>query len=141
MPVAANVTISSCVRGLVFVAAGFITLMMVSVSIVGTLRLLRSGQRAKGSVTALYAGPAHPRVEFVAKDGSTVVFPGNGYVSYRVGDAVNVVYAPESPANSAVLEEPGALWMLDASSGMLGVGLCAAGVCLLRKSHMSRRES
>jgi hypothetical protein len=140
MPVAANISIAPRAKAVVLLSAGLIMLLVVGMSSAGTLRLVRSGQRAKGIVTSLYAGPAHPKVEFIAKDGRTIVFPGNGFVSHRVGDTVDVLYTPENPEHSAVLEETGALWMFDASSGMLGLVVCAAGVYLLRKSD-SRRGS
>jgi len=62
-------------------------------------------------------------------------------VRSRFHSRANLLYTLENPEHSAVLEEPGALWMLDASSGMLGFIVCAAGVHLLRKSTQSRRES
>lgn len=140
MPAGANISLGPRARGFVLVAAGIITMTMVGVSIVGTLLLVRNGQRAKGLVTALYAGTSHPKVEFVDKDGGTIVFPGNGFVSHRVGDAVDVLYAPENPGHSALLEEPGALWMFDVSTGVLGFGAFAAGLYLLRRPAPGKRD-
>jgi hypothetical protein len=141
MPATANISLGPRVRGTVLVVAGIVTLILVGVSVIGTLRLLRSGQRAKGMVTALYAGNAHPKIEFVANGGATVVFPGNGFVSHRVGDAVDVLYAPENPGRSAVLEEPGALWLFDASTGVLGFAAFAIGIFLLRTTAPAKKAS
>jgi hypothetical protein len=135
MPATANITLGPRARGVVLAVAGVATLLMVSVSALGTIRLVRHGLRAKGSVTALYAGSSHPKVEFVARDGATFVFPGNGFVSHRVGDAVTVVYHADNPGGSAVLDEPGALWMFDVATGTLGLGALAAGLFLLRRAR------
>ena len=137
MPATSNITLGPRERGYVFLVAGVATLMMVAFSVWGTSRLVRHGLRAKGIVTALYAGTSHPKVEFVARDGTTFVFPGNGFVSHRVGDAVTVLYAAENPGPSAVLEEPGALWMFNVSTGMLGLGAVAAGLYLLRRAEQN----
>jgi hypothetical protein len=41
-----------------------------------TRQFIRSARRAEGTVVALYAGPAHPEVEYADADGLRHTFPG-----------------------------------------------------------------
>ena len=98
-----------------------------------TADFLRSARRAEGTVTALEAGNSHVRVEFMDQSGRRVVFPGNGWISHRVGERVPVVYSDDNPTATAHLDEPGSVWSWTVSLAAIGVGLSLTGTYLIRK--------
>ena len=78
---------------------------------------------APGLVIRLNAGGAHPEVSFTTAAGQVIDYPQGGMIwGYRVGDKVEVLYEPDNPAGSAVLNQSGALWGFVAMDFLLGAG-------------------
>jgi hypothetical protein len=125
--------VSERIQGMVMGAAG-IGMLVISV-LVGYAKsqFLEHARRAEGTVTALEAGTSHLRIEFVDDLGNRVMFPGNGWVSHRVGDRVQVVYSKDDPIPTAELDEPGSIWSWTTSIAVIGFALTAAGAYTLRK--------
>jgi Protein of unknown function (DUF3592) len=94
---------------------------------------LRHAQRAEGTVTALTAGNSHVLVEFNDRAGNRIEFPGNGWISHRVGERVHVVYSEDNPIPTAQLDEPGAIWSWTWSLAIIGCALSVTGVYTFRK--------
>lgn len=108
-------------RSAFFLVVGIGVLVVTVSNVTETCRLIDTGERATGAVIALYAGAtSHPEIEFRDSAGQVVRFPGNGFVSHRVGDQVEVIFKPKDPVGTAVLNEPGALWSLEIADGLLG---------------------
>lgn len=90
---------------------------------VSTRRFVARAAHAPGTVVKLNAGGSHPEVRFTTVEGQVVEYPQGGMIwSYRVGDQVEVLYAPERPASSAVINQPGALWGFVAMDFLMGAG-------------------
>ena len=88
---------------------------------VSTRRFVARAATAPGLVIKLNAGGAHPQVRFTTAAGEVIEYPQDGMIwGYRVGDRVEVLYAPENPAGSAVLNRPGALWGFVAMDFLMG---------------------
>jgi hypothetical protein len=88
---------------------------------------LRHAQRAEGTVTALKAGTSHVLIEFNDHAGNRIEFPGNGWISHRVGERVPVVYSEDNPIPTAQLDEPGAIWGWTGSLAFIGSVLSLTG--------------
>ena len=86
-----------------------------------TRRFVARAASAAGEVTKLNAGGSHPEVRFTTAAGQVIEYPQGGMISgYRVGDRVEVLYEPESPRSSAVLNRPGALWGFTLTTFLMG---------------------
>lgn len=96
-----------------------------------TRLFIERAQRAEGVVTSLYAGAAHPKVEFKTPAGDPVTIAGTGFTRHRQGQSVRVLYLPNLPEH-AKLDEPGVLWFSACMTGLLGAALLAAGCIKLR---------
>lgn len=117
------------IRALVFLGVGIGVLSFTVANVTETRRLVDTGDRAVGAVIALYAGAtSHPEIEFKDSAGHIVRFPGNGFVSHRVGDRVEVLFRAQNPVGTAVLNEPGALWSFDIADGLLGAVMVIASL-------------
>ena len=88
---------------------------------VSTRRFVARAATAPGVVVKLNAGGSHPEVRFTTATGKIIEYPQGGMIwGYRVGDRVEVLYEPENPAGSAVLNRPGALWGFVAMDFLMG---------------------
>ena len=88
-----------------------------------TRRFVARAVAVPGVVIRLNAGGAHPEVRFTTAAGQVIDYPQGGMIwGYRVGDKVEVLYEPENPTGSAVLDRPGALWGFVAMDFLMGAG-------------------
>lgn len=84
---------------------------------------------AQGLVSELNAGGAHPQIDFTSIAGEKISYPQGGFIfGYQIGQPVRVLYAPERPANSAIIDDPWALWATPAVIGGLGLLFVICGV-------------
>ena len=124
------------VRGIMLALAGTGTLLLTSLEIHSRQQFEEQAQRAEGTVVALYAGPAHPKIEFEDAKGQKVTFPGGGWTSHRAGDRVKVLFLADDPLATAELDEPGSHWVFTSATGVVGLGLLIGGLgTLLRRPH------
>lgn len=92
------------------------------VSVYNTREFLKSARSARGVVIDLNHGPAHPQVEFVLPSGQKTEFPANGWISYRKGDEVEVLYVvDENGLPDPHLNDRGDLWYFAVSQTGLGL--------------------
>jgi hypothetical protein len=97
------------------------------------------GRRVPGVITGLRRstrarGPTTPLVTFRTADGSAVTFDGFGrYGAYEVGQRVKVLYLPQSPRSSAQIESWATFWYGVSFSLVLGSGMLAGGIAILRR--------
>lgn len=109
------------VKIIVFTVVGLALMVGAVCWAVSTRRFVAQAVAAPGVVIRLNAGGAHPQVRFTTAAGQTIEYPQGGMIwAYRVGDKVKVLYVPENPAGSAVLNRPGALWGFVAMDFLLG---------------------
>ncbi|HMC21304.1 MAG TPA: DUF3592 domain-containing protein [Thermoanaerobaculia bacterium] len=98
------------------------------------------GQRVPGVITGLRRssrarGPTTPQVTFRTAGGSAVTFDGFGrYGAYEVGQRVKVLYLPQSPRSSAQIESWPTFWYGVSVCLVLGFGMLAGGIAILRRS-------
>jgi hypothetical protein len=92
-----------------------------------TRQFVKSAQRSPGTVTALFAGPAHPEIEYVDQSGVRHTFPGTGWISHQTGSTVKVLYIDHGDHQTAKLDEWGSLWFSACMTGVLGTALLIAG--------------
>jgi hypothetical protein len=103
-----------------FVMFGLLFIVVGALSGQGPLQLKRVGLSAPGTVVNLvvHAAPksgsnSHAVVRFAASDGNSIQFEdglGSSPPLYRVGETVRVLYRPDSPAKSAILDR--GIWNL-----------------------------
>ena len=79
------------------------------------------------TVVALYAGPAHPEVEYADASGQRHTFPGTGMVHHQAGARVGVLYIDRGDHHDARLAEWGSLWFSVCTTAGIGVALLIAG--------------
>ena len=88
---------------------------------VSTRAFVARAASAPGVVVKLNAGGAHPQVRFTTATGEAVETPQGGMIwGYRVGDKVEMLYEPDNPTGSAVINRPGALWGFVAMDFLMG---------------------
>ena len=98
------------------------------------------GRRVPGVITSLRRsdrarGPTTPLVTFRTADGSAVTFDGfAAYGAYEVGQRVKVLYLPQSPRSSAQIESWATFWYGVSVCLVLGFGMLAGGIAILRRS-------
>lgn len=98
-------------RALVFLPLGLCLLYLTLWLVDDRLGFLAQAQRAQGTVSALNAGGSHPQIDFTDATGKVTSYPESGLIfGYAVGDQVGVLYRPEAPAASAIIDDRGALW-------------------------------
>lgn len=117
--------------GWLFVVVGIGLLPIAIVDARVTWKFVQRAESVEGVVTDLYAGAAHPKVEFTTRDGRLVTVAGTGFTRHRSGDRVRMLYRSEA-AEGAKLDEPGALWFSSAMTALLGVAMLVAGMISLR---------
>src|SRR5690242_7824202 len=89
--------------GLLLLVAGAGALVLAVFEGYATRQFVRSAQRTEGTVVALYAGPAHPEVEYADASGLRHTFPGTGMVYYQPGARVGVLYIDRGNHHDAKL--------------------------------------
>lgn len=129
-------------RALVFTPLGLFLLFITLWLVQNQLDFLAHAHRAEGHVSALNAGGNHPQIDFTDANGKTFSYPQNGFISgYEVGDRVTVLYRPEDPYVSAIIDSPGALWAWSLGAGLLGISFTAAGIYHLAAWIRYRRKA
>ena len=96
-----------------FPLIGVILLVGTAVSVPFKIRFIDAASRAEGTMTKLRTRRAHPRIEFTPVGESKVEFSGVGWIHYRVGDRVPVLYLKdaESPSGYHIsVDTIGGLW-------------------------------
>jgi hypothetical protein len=71
---------------------------------------IRAASVAEGSVVDVRGGGSHPKVEFVAPSGQSIIFPQGGWTfGYRRGERVRVLYDAANPSRDVegLLQSPG----------------------------------
>jgi len=97
---------------------------------------LARAQTADGVVSRLNAGGSHPEIAFVTGSGERISYPQGGFIfGYRQGRPVRVLYLPEEPALSAVVDDPGALWDMPGMLGCIGLGFTIFGLADALRRH------
>jgi hypothetical protein len=127
-------------QGILLTLCGVEFLSIALVNVNSTHELVRTGQRAQGSVVMLAAGTSHPRVEFEDPSGHKVEFAGNGFVSHRAGERVVVLFDVRDPSGTAILDESGALWFFDVLSALLGILMIGMGLYSMRRRVAKQKE-
>ena len=111
------------VKSAVFTLVGVALLISAVGWAVSTRRFVARAATTPGVVIRLNAGGSHPEVRFTSAAGHVIEYPQGGMIwGYRVGDTVEVLYKPDNPTGSAVINRPGALWGLVAMDFLLGAG-------------------
>ncbi len=73
--------------------------------------LLATARRAEGVVAGHPYGWAHPEIRFRLPDGESIVFSQGGFhTGYALGETVSVLYLPERPRASAIVDDILPLW-------------------------------
>jgi hypothetical protein len=125
-------------KGVLFALVGLVFLGIGVNDYVDTRDFVRDARRTEGVVIALNEGPAHPEIEYADETGRKFTMPGGGWISYRRGDRVGVLYLPNDPHHESRIDDPGALWDLAAVFGGLGAAALVAGSYLiLRRDRRS----
>ncbi|TAL30610.1 MAG: DUF3592 domain-containing protein [Alphaproteobacteria bacterium] len=106
------------------------------------ISLTEHGTRAEGKVVALETSrnsdgdtSYYPVVEFRDDKGRNVRFRdgfGSSHPSYRTGDDVTVLYLPDMPQPSAVIDRGWMNWLLPGGLGGVGVLFLLMGFSMLR---------
>lgn len=101
-----------------------------------TAALQTGGVRAQGTVVSLElqessgSSTYHPVVEFSSGDVNTLRFTdraGSNPPSYRTGEHVTVLYMPQSPRNTAIIDHGRWNWLLPTALCLFGALLILAG--------------
>lgn len=91
-------------------------------------------QRARGNVSAVNAGGSHPQIDFKDATGRVISSPETGLMfGYAIGDRVNVLYRPEAPATTALIDDRGALWGASLLAGLFACVFALGG----RRYHLA----
>jgi hypothetical protein len=122
-------------KGACFSLVGLAFLGIGAMTYADTRDFVRHARRTEGTVVALNAGPAHPEIEYTDETGEKLTTPASGWISYRRGDRVGVLYLPNDPHHKSKVDDPGALWDVPTGFGGLGtLGLFLGVYLMLRKS-------
>lgn len=85
-------------------------------------------QRARGNVSAVNAGGSHPQIDFRDATGRVISSPETGLMfGYAIGDWVNVLYRPKTPATTALIDDRGALWGASLLAGLFACVFALGG--------------
>ncbi|WP_047289191.1 DUF3592 domain-containing protein [Pseudomonas protegens] len=116
-------------QGLLFALIG-IGLLVIAVNLTLDRReFLASAQTADGIVSDLNAGGSHPEIAFTSSTGEKISYPQGGFIfGYQKDQPVRVYYQPERPANSAIIDDPAALWATPGVLGLIGLVFTLAGL-------------
>jgi hypothetical protein len=123
-----------CLAGLAIIATAYIPAQQ--------LRALRTGTHAIGVVTRLEANTGNnrdpnlfPRVQFTGADGSIIRFvdrAGSNPAPFKVGDQVTVLYQPEDPSSTAMIDRGARNWVPVGMLLLLGAAFAVMGLSSLR---------
>lgn len=118
--------------GSLFVLVGSVLLLLAVFSGYKRLEFIQTAEVVEAKVVSLNSGGSHPQIEFKDGRGETVSYPQGGLIyGYEVGDAVRVLYRPENPAATALLDAPGSLWGGVFSGLVVGLIFSAVGIARL----------
>jgi hypothetical protein len=141
-------TVSPAVRAILVIVG--IALLAVGVHLGRSLmRLQAAGEHAPGTVAGLQAesdadSPTyHPVVRFSTPDGPSIEFKdrvGTDPPSYRAGDPVTVLYDPESPRDTAMIDRGLWNWLAPGALCLFGLIVGAAGLSLRRTGGAPQRS-
>lgn len=108
-------------KSLVFTLVGMGLMVSAVYWAVSTRQFVARAVAAPGVVVRLNHGGAHPEVRFTTATGEIVEYGQGGMIwGYRVGDRVEVLYAPEHPGRNPVIHTTGALWGFVAMGFLMG---------------------
>ncbi|MGC5703621.1 DUF3592 domain-containing protein [Pseudomonas sp. NFXW11] len=116
-------------QGLLFALVGVGLLVIASQLTLDRREFLATAQRADGIVSDLNAGGSHPEIAFTTGSGEKISYPQGGFIfGYQKDQPVRVYYLPERPANSAIIDDPAALWATPGVLGLIGLVFAIAGL-------------
>jgi len=116
-------------QGLLFALIGLVLLGIAVNLTLDRREFLAHAQTADGIVSHLNAGGSHPEIAFTASGGEKVSYPQGGFIfGYQKDQPVRVYYLPEQPANSAIVDDPAALWATPGVLGGIGLVFIIAGL-------------
>jgi hypothetical protein len=130
-PASAETPLLNRLKGAVFALLGLVFVGIGVNDCVDTRDFVRHARKAEGIVIALNAGPAHPQVEYADETGTKFTMPGRGWISYRRGDRVAVLYLVNDPHHESKIDDPGALWDFVAIFSGLGATALLVGMYLM----------
>lgn len=115
-------------RASVFIPMGVFLICLTFWLVEDRLGFVAQAQRAQGHVSAVNAGGSHPQIDFSDATGRVVSYPENGLIfGYAIGDRVDVLYRPESPATTAIIDDRGALWGASLLAGLFALVFLSGG--------------
>jgi hypothetical protein len=127
-----------------FLAIGFVLLVLGAVTLVRTLQFVSGAEHATGTVVELSRSSDsegtvtfHPVVRFTTAEGRTVEFvssTGSSPPDHSAGDRVEVLYDPDDPQD-ARLTGFFDLWLLPLVFGVMGLGFSAAALFVIRSTR------
>jgi hypothetical protein len=127
--------------GIGLLAAAAVLLAISLIQAQSTRRFVREAASAPGVVAKLNSGGAHPEIEFTTPTGEKVSFAEGGWISYKPGDQVRVLYRALDPHRHAALDDPGALWFGTGVTGLLCLGFVLFGtLAMLRPDLVQMRR-
>lgn len=133
--------VRAVLRGTFFLSIGAITLAFGGIWGDRQRSFLARASLAEGVVSDLYSGAAHLLISFSDKAGQTYDFYTSGWISYRKGQRVRVLYLPDNPKRSAQLDDAGALWFTPLLLGMLGLLHVSAGVYIIARRKKEKTDA
>ncbi|MGE8413557.1 MAG: DUF3592 domain-containing protein [Pseudomonas sp.] len=117
------------IQGLLFALIGIGLLVIAGNLALERREFIASAQTADGIVSDLNAGGSHPEIAFNTASGERISYPQGGFIfGYQKDQPVRVYYQPERPANSAVIDDPAALWATPGVLGVIGLVFVIAGL-------------
>ncbi|MET3674596.1 MULTISPECIES: DUF3592 domain-containing protein [unclassified Pseudomonas] len=130
-------------RALVFIPLGLCLLSLTLWLVEDRLGFVAQAQRAQGNVSALNAGGSHPQIDFTDTTGNVISYPESGLIfGYAVGDQVGVLYRPEAPTATAIIDDRGALWGASLLAGLFALVFTSGGgyhlAAWIRRRRMAR---
>ncbi|GLO29052.1 DUF3592 domain-containing protein [Pseudomonas asiatica] len=115
-------------RASVFIPVGLFLLCLTFWLVEDRLGFVAHAQRAQGNVSAVNAGGSHPQIDFRDATGRVISYPENGLIfGYAIGDRVDVLYRPEAPATTAIIDDRGALWGASLLAGLFACVFALGG--------------
>lgn len=130
-------------RAVLFIPLGLCLLYLTLWLVADRLGFMAQAQRAEGNVSALNAGGSHPQIDFTDATGKVVSYAESGLIfGYAVGDRVGVLFRPEAPAATAIIDDRGALWGASLLAGLFTLVFTSGGAyhlaAWLRRRRMAR---
>ena len=120
---------AASIKGLLFAVVGVVLLAIAGYLASERYSLVAQASRAPGVVKSLNAGGSHPQIEFTSSTGEVVSYPQGGMIfGYQAGQPVEVLYRPQSPSSTAVINDRGALWGTAVLLGAMGLIFVLAGM-------------